>query len=85
MITEFVNCAYAKPNKQDFVVTDLAMRRLELIELLNSLEGDWVNWQVLKTKKDANKFYIQSVVRDKPVEVKAVEHMPDRVEDDMPF
>ena len=58
----FVNGLRAsKPRDKapDFVKADLSINRLELITWLESQSGEWVNAQILDSKKNPGTWYIK--------------------------
>jgi hypothetical protein len=91
MENNFVNSVYCKAGKYDFIVADLGFNVEETIKWLESLREyakenkGIVDAQILRSKKDPNKFYMQYRKWEKKPEVKAVQQMPDREHDDLPF
>lgn len=90
----FVDCMYAKKGKYDFIKTELDVNVEQTIQFLNGLKEyakdrkGIVRISILESKKDPERHYAKMVkwkeVQEKP-EVKAVEQMPDRETEDLPF
>lgn len=97
METILVNGMIPKKAKHDFIVTNLHINVNEfskfLIEQKDYIEKNngWLTVDILKSKKDPEKYYGKITKLEKKAEVSASSHMPDReakvntVEDDLPF
>jgi hypothetical protein len=91
-----VNGLIPKKAKHDFIVTNLHFNVAEFSNFLIehkeyiAQNNGWLTVDILKSKKDADKFYGKITKLDKRAAVPASSHMPDReiaakVEDDLPF
>jgi hypothetical protein len=91
----FVNGMIPKKAKFEFIALNLAINVKEfsnfLIEHRDYIEANkgWLNIDIMKSKKDADKLYAKFTKLEKRAEVKAVNHMPDRETtqqaNDLPF
>lgn len=94
-----VNGLVPKKAKHDFIVTNLHLNVAEfsnfLIEHKDYIaqNNGWLTIDILKSKKDPDKFYGKITKLEKKAEINSNSHMPDRdtfkkpveVESDLPF
>ena len=62
MEKEFVDGLIIKAPREgapDFVKANISIKREELIEWLGKQEGEWINLNVLASKKDPSKWYAE--------------------------
>lgn len=84
---EFVKGIFFKPKHEkapDWVLGNLSLKRAELIEYLNSKSDEWVNCQVLMSKKDKPYIIVDTFKPEKKEITDTISN--DIVEDDsLPF
>jgi len=91
--SEFVDPIYAKNPSPKFKsgVANLDAKREDLIAYLQGLTGEYVNFQIVRSKDKKDdyglpKLSLTRTWREEKREVSAFEHMPDREEaNDSPF
>ena len=89
MAKELVEGIFPKEAQQDFIVTKLSFKVADFANFLRQKEGvikennGWINIDVLKCK--SGKWYCAYNDWKPEKEVKAAQHSPDRITEDLPF
>jgi hypothetical protein len=88
---EFLNFLFPKSSKLDFVVSNVSFNAKEFAEWIEKNKDKaeankgYLQFDILRSGKDPNKFYARVYNSPKKEPVSTQEHMPDRETSDLPF